>query len=263
MDMTANDWRALELAVDTLENPSFAARLANALGVPVERVLQVLPARVANAAQGAVTKAVRKSLDMAIYSMHTASPPRRVPDRRLKALTGVTGALGGFFGLPALVVELPLTTTIMMRSIAEIARRHGEDLGNVEARLACVEVFALGGRTTKDNSAESGYFAMRAMLARAVTEATKYIAERGVAEEAAPALVRLITSVAARFGIVVSEKVAATAVPVVGAVGGAGINVLFMDHFQNVAHGHFTVRRLERVYGAALVRSEYERARRN
>ena len=32
----------------------------------------------------------------------------------------------------------------------------------------------------------------------------------------------------------------------------------FVDHFQNVARGHFTVRRLERAYGAEVVRAEYE-----
>jgi hypothetical protein len=58
---------------------------------------------------------------------------------------------------------------------------------------------------------------------------------------------------------VVSEKVAAEAVPIVGAAGGAVINLLFIDHFQNMARGHFIVRRLERAYGAELVRAEYDR----
>ena len=46
---------------------------------------------------------------------------------------------------------------------------------------------------------------------------------------------------------------------VLGAVGGAAVNLAFIEHFQEVAHGHFTIRRLERAYGAAAVRSEYER----
>jgi hypothetical protein len=56
----------------------------------------------------------------------------------------------------------------------------------------------------------------------------------------------------------VSEKVAAQAVPVVGAVGGAAINVLFTAHFQSMARGHFIVRRLERAYGAEAVRQAYQ-----
>jgi hypothetical protein len=63
--------------------------------------------------------------------------------------------------------------------------------------------------------------------------------------------------VASRFGITVSEKVAAQAVPVLGAAGGALINTIFIDHFQDIARGHFIVRRLERKYGADLVKEEY------
>jgi hypothetical protein len=46
-------------------------------------------------------------------------------------------------------------------------------------------------------------------------------------------------------------------VPIAGGVSAAVINVLFMSHFQQIAEGHFTVRRLERHYGAAPVQSLY------
>lgn len=69
----------------------------------------------------------------------------------------------------------------------------------------------------------------------------------------------MITQLAARFGVNVSEKVAAQAVPVIGAAGGAVINLLFIDHFQDMARGHFIVRRLERAYPPEMVREEYER----
>ena len=49
--------------------------------------------------------------------------------------------------------------------------------------------------------------------------------------------------------------------PVVGAVGGAAVNAAFAHHFQTMARGHFTVRRLEREHGAEAVRFEYERLR--
>jgi hypothetical protein len=68
-----------------------------------------------------------------------------------------------------------------------------------------------------------------------------------------------MTQIASRFGIVVSQKIAAQTVTVVGAVGGAAVNLAFIEHFQDVARGHFTVRRLERVYGAEIVRAEYDR----
>jgi len=60
------------------------------------------------------------------------------------------------------------------------------------------------------------------------------------------------------FLIIVSEKVAAQAVPLIGAAGGALINTIFIDHFQNMARGHFIIRRLERLYNKDLIRQEYD-----
>jgi len=61
--------------------------------------------------------------------------------------------------------------------------------------------------------------------------------------------------------VVVSERVAASAVPVLGAVGGATINMIFMDHFERIARGHFALRRLERMHGQAEVRRLYSELR--
>jgi hypothetical protein len=69
---------------------------------------------------------------------------------------------------------------------------------------------------------------------------------------------RLITMVAERFGLQITEKAAAQAVPAIGAAGGALINTLFIDHFQDMARGHFIIRRLERRYGEDAVRLAYE-----
>jgi glycerate kinase len=176
-----------------------------------------------------------------------------------KLAVAATGAGGGALGLLGLPVELPLSTTIMLRSIADIARSEGERLRAPGAKLACLEVFALGGRSKIDNASESAYFLIRGALAKSVSEAAGYITQRGLAEEGAPAIVRFIAQLATRFGVNVSEKVAAQAVPVIGAAGGIAINVLFIDHFQEMARGHFIVRRLERTYDPQLVRTEYER----
>jgi hypothetical protein len=146
----------------------------------------------------------------------------------------------------------------MLRSIADIARSEGHSLSTMQTRLSCLEVFALGGRSQRDDAAESSYWAVRAALARAISEAATYAAQRGVLEKTAPAVVRLITAISSRFGVVVSEQIAAKAVPIVGAAGGTVINVLFMDHFQDMARGHFIVKRLEAKHGVDLVRSTYE-----
>jgi hypothetical protein len=98
-------------------------------------------------------------------------------------------------------------------------------------------------------------------LAQVTREAVAYVTQKGMAKESAPALMSFVSRIASRFGLEVSEKVAAELVPIAGAVGGLTLNILFTQHFQSLAEGHFTVRRLERKYGSEAVRQEYELAR--
>lgn len=257
MTLSARDQRDLQRARSLLEDPSFAARLVNVVGSPIERGLGRLPEPVALRVQEATQKALRKGLDVAVRGIDR-DPTRGPANLFHRAATGISGAAGGAMGWSALAVELPITTTIMLRTIADIARSEGEDLDDVRTRLACLSVFALGGRSDDDDGAETGYFAVRAVLAQQIAEAARVVAARGLAETEAPALVRLLASIASRFGVVVSEKAAAQLVPVIGAVGGATVNVMFTEHFQKIATGHFTVRRLERTHGVDVVRRAYE-----
>jgi hypothetical protein len=78
-------------------------------------------------------------------------------------------------------------------------------------------------------------------------------------EEGAPIAIRVMVNLASRFGVIVTDKIAAQMVPILGALGGASINLLFINHFQAVARGHFIVRRLERKYGGEFVKKEYEK----
>jgi hypothetical protein len=260
-DLSAEDRAALQEAVRTLERPSFAARLSNAVGKPLELMGQALPAVVTDAASKASERALKAALRAALASLRQERPIAASPLVH-KVLAATSGAVGGAFGLSALLVELPVSTTLMLRAIASIAKEAGEDLTDPETALTCLQVFALGGGTASDQLHDSGYLAVRAALARSLTEAARYVTERSLIEESAPVLVRFLAQIAARFGIVVSQKVAAQAVPVLGALGGAAANAAFMDHFQSIARAHFTVRRLERAYGAGKVRALYEAFRR-
>jgi hypothetical protein len=258
MTLEANDLEALRGAVNQLENPGLAIQITNLIGKPIEYAVGSLPDSVSRRIGDATRSALRSSLRVAVSTMH--SGPGVTPSNTMhKILTTLSGAIGGAFGLPALAVELPVSTSIMLRSMADIARGEGEDIRSVETQLACIEVFALGSRTAADHGAETGYYATRAALARVVSEAARYIAANGLAEEGAPAIVRLIAKVASRFSVAVSEKFAAQSIPVIGAAGGAAINLVFINHFQDMARAHFTVRRLDRKYGADVIQSEYER----
>ena len=246
---------ALQRAVKSLENPDFAARLADYAGRPISRALQLMPKPAAERFNRVVEAAILRSLNIAIRSIkpHSKRPPAQ---RASSVMAGISGGVSGFFGIAALPIELPVTTTLMLRAIADIARHHGEDLSTLEARLACVEVFALGasGGTRRT---DVGYYASRALINRMAADATGIFVERGVANLSAPVVNGLVTEIAARFGIVVSERSAASALPLIGAVGGATVNVIFMNHFRRVARGHFAIRRLKRLYGPSVVRQLY------
>ena len=247
----------LQAAKRLLENPGLAAKMTNLAGMPIERFLDSLPDGVRRSVGEITRAALMKASGVALASMKDV-PGEASSNLWHKLGVAVSGGVGGFFGVAALTAELPVSTTIMLRSIADIARGEGESISAIETRLACIEVFALGGNSRSDDATESGYYAVRALLAKSVTDASHFVATRTVVDEGAPVLVRLVTQVAERFGVQVTEKVAAQAIPAIGAVGGALINTLFMDHFQDMAKGHFVVRRLERDYGAEAVRRLYD-----
>ncbi len=257
MTFQQTDLNDLKKAKKLLENPGIAIKITNLLGTPIEKGFELLPdnwkAKVGEVTQEALTKAAHA----AVFTMKD-SPDEKASNIWHKVAVATSGGIGGFFGLPALTLELPVSTTIMLRSIADIARSEGETISEIESKIACIEVFALGGSSKSDDASESGYFAVRAALAQSITKAAEYITGKGLAEEGAPALVRLIIQIAERFSIQVSEKAAAQAVPAIGAAGGAIINTLFIDHFQDMARGHFIVRRLERKYGKEIVESTYK-----
>jgi hypothetical protein len=257
MDFPVADHEALAAAVRRLESPSLAGRLAALAGKPVALVQRALPAAASIAVTKAAKVALERALDVALFSLKN----RRLAGGRKfhSGLACTSGAIGGAFGIAALAVELPVSTAIMLRAIAAVAREEGEDLADPWTGLACLEVFALGGPQTDETGAEADYFAVRAMLARGLVEVADFALDKGAIREGAPFFVRFLTQVASRFGIVVSQKVAAQTVAVVGALGGAAVNLAFIEHFQDVARGHFTVRRLERIYGADTVRAEYDR----
>jgi hypothetical protein len=258
--LTNEELNELRYAKDLLENPGFTARMANVLGSPIERGIQMLPHDWSEGLNKAVRSALFKALEVAVASLGERTPTKS-SEFMHKLMVGASGTIGGAFGLASVAFELPISTTIMLRSIADIARSEGFDIKAVETQLNCLEVFAIGGRTEVDDAAESSYWAARAALGEIMSEAARHISRRGVVERTAPAIVRFISAIASRFGVVVSEQAAAKAVPVIGAASGAVINVLFIDHFQDMARGHFIVKRLEAKYSIETVESAYTQIR--
>jgi hypothetical protein len=260
LHMTVNfpeeDRKELQAAKNLLENPGVAARLTNFIGAPIEKGFGLLPGNWNKNISEVTQAALLKASDMAIFTMKDI-PGETASNIWHKLGVAVSGGVGGFFGITAIAAELPITTSIMLRSIADVARSQGESITAMETKMACLEVFALGGNSKSDDGTESGYYAVRAGLARAVADASEFLATKTMTGEGAPVLVRLIGKIAERFGVQVTEKAAAQAVPAIGAAGGAIINTIFIDHFQDMARGHFIVRKLERKHGKELVKRLY------
>jgi EcsC protein family len=252
--LAEHDLAALRAAVLSLERETLAMRLAGLVGRSARIFERLIPRAIGDAVSLATEQALRASLRLALSPRF--STWRDDTGRWHKALATLSGATGGALGLPALIAELPISTSILLHAIADIARAEGEDFSKPEAVLACVEVLALGG-TPGTGKAGDGYYAVKATLAHSLTSLGRYFTERGFVEESAPVLMRVVSSLAQRFGVVVSQKLAAQAVPILGALAGAAINAAFMSHFQSMAKGHFVVRRLQRVYGQDLITASY------
>lgn len=247
----------LREAKNLLENPGIAIKLTSMIGNPIQKGLDFLPNNW-NVKIGEITKSsLLKAANIAVFTMKDA--PEHEPSNILhKIAAGATGTIGGLFGIAGLAVELPITTTIILRSIVDIARSNGESINDPITKLACLEVFALGGNSIEDDNLESGYYITRSFLSNSMTQATKYIGEQGIVNEGAPLILNIVSKIAERFGLQVTEKSLAQSIPVIGAAGGAIINTLFISHFQDMAKGHFAIRKLERKYGIENIKKIYK-----
>ena len=202
--LSKTDVAALEGAVAALEKNSFARRLAHLAGRQVGFAGRMVPPKLQQAGAVAARRALFGAMRVAVASLK--GKPLADTRARHRQMAFISGAIGGALGLASLPIELPLSTTIMLRAIADIARAEGEDLADPQAAMACLEVFALGGHGEDEKIMEGGYLALRGLFAKSVSEAAAYVAQTGVASESAPALVRFLSMISARFGLVVSQR---------------------------------------------------------
>jgi hypothetical protein len=166
-------------------------------------------------------------------------PKRAGGNRAHKLVAAASGVASGFVGLPGVLFDVPFTTTTILRSIAEVARDAGEDLRSEDTKRACLEVLAFGGPSSVDDATETGYWATRIGMNHATVSV-------------------LIKSAAGRFGVVLSEKFLAQAVPLAGAISGGALNWAFTDYYQKMARVHFTLRALDKRTGQpAKVRAAF------
>ncbi|MDD0811794.1 EcsC family protein [Curvibacter sp. RS43] len=278
------DLLSLQQAVACLEAPSLTLKITQLLGSPLEKAMARLPDSARAGLQQATRVALEKAVHAAFATLSSAAPVPQaeaqasVPGRfsrwrpgpaRLQAASelghkvavGLSGAVGGWLGPVSTLAELPASTLLILRAIADVARSEGADLNDPAVKTECLTVFALGSPSPSDDATESAYYAARTATAWLVREAGAALGQAATQQwggsVAAQGLAKVIEAVASRLGVVITEKVAAQSVPVLGAVAGAALNTLFMAHFQSVARGHFVVKRLEARYGPEAVQAAY------
>jgi len=267
--MSPDDLISLMKAKREMENIGLVMKTMNRIGGSIETGLKRIPSKQQQWLQSKVNETLLLLVKSNLATMQKGNAFKKPSSATYKALVTSTGALSGIFGSTTglgtaiFTSELIISTKFIMRSIMDIARSEGEDLYDPETQMACLQVFALGGDSKDDDGLETSYYTSRYVMDAAVKNATSYIAKNGIgglnkllAGSSNP-LLKLISSIASRFTVQVSEKFVAQAVPIIGAAGGGSINFMFIHHFQKMARAHFTIRRLERKYGQEAVKQKY------
>ncbi|MCY4153330.1 MAG: EcsC family protein [Aestuariivita sp.] len=197
-------------------------QLLNLIGGQAEDLIDRLPISVRKQLNEVTEKAL-------IVALNTATKSRRaVPDQSQwlnSAVATALGAAGGFGGLPSALLELPVTTTILLRAIQGVAVEHGFDIELESVRFDCLRIMGAAGPFASDDGAEFGFLSARFTLS-------------------GNAIQRVISLVAPRLATALGQKLAAQAIPVLGAVAGAATNYTYTNYYQRMAEVHFRLRRL-------------------
>ncbi|MBU2962664.1 EcsC family protein [Citreicella sp. C3M06] len=201
--------------------------LLNVIGGQAENLLEKLPDGIKDRLEGATSRALETASNVAASSRGVVKDQRSWLNT---ALTTAMGAAGGAGGLPSALAEIPVTTTVLLRAIQGIAAEHGFDPNAPEIRRECLAVFGSAGPLDKDDGADMAFLSARVTL----TGATLH----GV-----------ISKVAPRFATVLGQKLAAQAVPILGAAAGAATNYAYTSYYQEMARVHFGLMKLARDSG--------------
>jgi hypothetical protein len=223
--------RIAQLAARHKRARGLGMQLVGLIGGQAENLIERLPDSVKNGLEAATARALEAAVTAA-----AASRSGRIGDTSdwlTRAITLGTGAVGGLGGLPSALAELPVTTTILLRAIQGIAAEHGIDPDTPEGRAACIKVFAAAGPLAEDDGTDLGFLAMRVTLTGGAVNG-------------------LIGRVAPRLSMVLGQKLAAQAVPVLGAAAGAATNYIFTSYYQDMARVQFGLMQLSRQTGRAL-----------
>lgn len=213
-------------------------RAVTALGSGIEGRLKRLPDPARKALDDATAAALTGAYRAAAGIGSSRAIPRVQP-RTHRLAAALSGAAGGFGGLPSALVELPATVALMFGAMQKIATRHGFDPASEEVRIACVETFGSGGPQESDDGVNTSFVGARLGVNGATIQA-------------------VIARVTPIFATMLGRQLATKAVPVLGAAAGAGVNYAFMGYYQEMADVRFALMRLARDHGEDAVDQAFQ-----
>lgn len=138
------------------------------------------------------------------------------------------GGVAGFFGLPAVVMDIPAVILLAMRQIRQIGREYGFDGDTEEEQHFVYSIMASASANTQKEKLAA--IATNAYLINLLSKNTwKSLAEKAAAQQiGGPAALMGIKSLAKQLGINITKRNALAAIPVIGAAVGASANGWFM-----------------------------------
>ena len=208
------------------------------LGGGFERQLSVLPEGLRLRVGQVTEAALSASWGLADFGARMLPQPGK---RGSMVAAVASGAAGGAGGLATSIAELPVTVTVILHAIRAEAVAAGYDPSDPSIRAECLKVFAAGSPLARDDGVDTSFLSARMTLT-------------------GPALQQLIQTVAPKLAAALSQKLAAQAVPVLGAVTGAALNLAFLSYYRELAAIRFALRRLGEAHGEAQVLETFRRA---
>ncbi|MBW4973670.1 EcsC family protein [Roseovarius mucosus] len=222
IDETETERRLRALVARNAQAGNGVIDLLNLVGGRAEGLLDRLPPSLRARLNETTEEALRRAAEMAHRSRGVVGDQ---PGWMARALTTSMGAVGGIGGLPTALAELPITVTVLLRAIQDVAAEHGFDPSEPAVRFDSVQVFGAAGPLERDDGANLGFLGSRMTVT-------------------GPGLNALIARVAPRLAAVLGQKLAAQTVPILGAAAGAATNYAYTRYYQDMAQVHFGLRRL-------------------
>ena len=228
--LSQSDVEALRAAVAALERQSFATRLAGLASRQLSFGAMTLPPRLQAAVAAATQKALAAAMKMALASLDAQ------PAKELHTHSPASGGADGRRRRRRWTSEPAARTAGVDDDHAALDRGNCAGRGRGPAspgRRPCLSRSFCAGRPFRRRRRSRGRLsrAPRASREIRVRRCTFYDCPSDLQRSGA-CLVCLIGAIWARFGMVVSQKTAAQAVPIIGAISGAAINVAFTEHFR-------------------------------